>query len=99
MKRVDSTIFKVLMLVVAFALGTTSCEKEPYSEVPGAETIECKAGENPTLTFNAGDKWQLSSNATWCKFITSAGSMQEMAGAAGIHTITLEISDENNGNN
>ncbi len=99
MKRVDSRIFKALMLVIAFALGATSCEKEIHSEVPGAITIECKAGENPTLTFNAGDKWQLSSNATWCKFITSAGSMQEMAGGAGMHTITLEISDENNGNN
>lgn len=99
MKRVDSRILKALMLVVAIVLGATSCEKEPYAEVPGATTIECKAGENPTLTFNAGDKWQLSSDATWCKFITSAGAMQEMAGNAGAHTITLEITDENNGNN
>ena len=99
MKRVDSRIFKALMLVVALALGATSCEKEPYAEVPGSTTIECKAGDNPTLSFTAGDKWQLSSNATWCKFITSAGAMQNMAGEAGSHTITFEITDDNNGNN
>ena len=33
MKRVDSRIFKALMLVVAIVLGATSCEKEPYAEV------------------------------------------------------------------
>ena len=98
MKRVDLTIFKALMLVVAFALGATSCEKEKIAEIPGAQTIECKAGDNPTIAFTAGDSWQLSSNATWCQFVTSAGTLPEMAGGAGAHTITLNITDDNNGN-
>ena len=98
MKRVDFNIFKSLLLVVAFAIGTTSCQKEIVAEIPGATEIECKAGDNPTITFTAGDSWQLSSNATWCLFVTSAGNLQEMAGGAGTHTITLEITDDNNSN-
>ena len=97
MKRVDLTIFKALMLVVAFALGATSCEKEtPIAKLPDAVVVECNAGEKPTLSFTADEGWQLSSDQLWCKFITSAGELQEMAGGAGQHTVTLKITDDNN---
>ena len=98
MKEVIFKNFKAWMLIIAVALGVTSCEKEPISEVPGAISIECKAGDNPTISFTAMNNWQLSSNATWCQFVTSAGNMQEMAGGVGTHTITLNITDDNNGN-
>ena len=98
MKRVNFRVFKTFALIVAIALGAVACSKDSVAEIPGATTIECKGGDNPTLSFNAGDSWQLSSNAKWCTFVTSAGNMQEMAGNAGLHTVTLNISDEGNGN-
>lgn len=98
MKRVNFRVFKTFALIIAIALGAVACSKDTVAEIPGATTIECKGGDNPTLSFNAGDSWQLSSNAKWCTFVTSAGNMQEMAGNAGLHTVTLNISDEGNGN-
>lgn len=86
-----------MVAVSTLILTTTSCEKEPGT-IPNAKEIECKAGDRPTIAFTAGGDWQLSSDATWCKFITSAGELQEMAGPAGSHIITLKITDDGNGN-
>lgn len=98
MKRVFNRQLFAAILVGVVALFAQSCEKASTPVLPGATEIECKAGDNPTLTFTAADNWQLSSNATWCKFVTHAGHLQETAGGAGIHTVTLEITDDNNGN-
>ena len=90
--------FKTLCAVVVAlaAIISTSCEK-PTEEVilPETQTIVCKAGDTPKLSFNATADWQLSSNATWCKFITAAGTMLNTAGGAGSHTITLKITNDN----
>lgn len=98
MRRVFNRQILATLLIGVVALFAQSCQKEITATVPGAQEIECKAGDNPTVSFTAGDSWQLSSNATWCQFVTSAGNMPEMAGSAGTHTITLNITDENNGN-
>lgn len=90
-------MFGMMAALSALMLTTTSCEKEP-TPIPSAKEIECKAGDRPTFSFTAGGDWQLSSDAVWCKFITSGGELQEMAGPAGSHTITLKITDDGNGN-
>ncbi len=95
MKRV--TIMSILAIMLIAVLGI-SCSKDKVGLIPNATVIECKAGERPTISFSAGGDWQLSSDAVWCKFITSGGELQEMAGAAGQHTITLKITDDNNNN-
>lgn len=91
-------IFRMLGLVLAASalmLTTTSCEKDnSISEIPGCKDIICEAGDRPTFSFTVGDSWQLSSDAVWCKFVTPGGELQEMAGVAGSHTITLKITDD-----
>lgn len=87
----------LVLVVSSLMLTTTSCEKEP-GPIPNAIEKECKAGDRPTITFTTGGDWRLSSDAVWCKFITSGGELQEMSGPAGTHTVTLKITDENNGN-
>jgi hypothetical protein len=85
------------MMVAASTLiiTSTSCEKNtPAGEIPGCKDIICNAGDQPTFSFSAGADWSLSSDQIWCKFITSSGNLQEMAGHAGSHTITLKISNE-----
>ena len=94
MKRVFNIWNWAMMLIVA--LGITSCENEATPPtLPGSHEIICNAGERPQFTFTAGGDWQLSSDATWCKFITYAGVQQDMSGGIGTHTITLQITDEN----
>lgn len=88
---------KIIAMALIAIVGI-SCEKEATNTIPNATTIECKTGDRPTFTFSAGASWQLSSDQIWCKFITSGGELQEMAGGAGQHTITLKITDDNNGN-
>lgn len=77
------------------AIMNFSCSTENTPQIlPEMKTITCNAGDRPTFTITAGDNWQLSSDATWCKFITSSGEQQDMSGYAGSHTITLKITDE-----
>jgi hypothetical protein len=87
MKRVNFRVFKTFALIIAIALGAVACSKDSVAEIPGATTIECKGGDNPTLSFNAGDSWQLSSNAKWW-YETKSKHRQ---------SIYLSIKDNNNG--
>ena len=94
MKRVFNIWKWALML--SMAVTVASCGKDnTVHQLPDCKEIICNAGDHPTLTFTSGGDWQLSSDQVWCKFITSAGDLQEMAGPAGIHTVSLNITDEN----
>lgn len=88
--------FTLLVAVLAIA-GVTSCQKEeaPIGKIPNAVEIICKSGDRPSFSFAVEGNWQLSSDQVWCKFMTSAGEMLDMAGKAGHHTISLKITDEN----
>ena len=97
MKRVLFSMLGLVLVASSLMLTTTSCEKEA-GPIPNAIEKECRAGDRPTITFTTGGDWQLSSDALWCKFITSAGELQNMSGPAGTHTVTLKITDEDNGN-
>lgn len=68
-----------------------SCEKE--GGLPATQTITCKAGDKPSITFHAESAWRVSSDAIWCKFITPAGEMFDTSGEAGTPTLTLKITD------
>lgn len=85
-----STLFTATLLLFTLA----SCGKEETHILPNAKEIICNAGDHPTITFTVTGNWQLSSDAIWCKFITSAGELQDMSGHAGTHTITMHITDE-----
>ena len=99
MKRAFNRLFTATLLIAVVALFGQACEKESTPVVPGAQNIECIAGDRPSISFTAGDSWHLSSDAVWCQFASPTGDyVQEMTGNAGTHTVTLKISDENNGN-
>lgn len=85
----------MMVALSALMLTATSCEKSsPIPEIQGCQEIICEAGDRPTISFTAGADWSLSSDQLWCQFITSAGELQEMAGNAGTHTVTLKITNE-----
>lgn len=94
MKKINYLLrFFCALTLLSFTLA--ACEKESVevTPFPGVKTIECFAGDRPTFSFTTNSDWQLSSNALWCTFITSAGEVQDMSGYAGTHTITLRISN------
>lgn len=74
----------------------TACESDPRAKArfPEAQTIECIAGEKPSITLTMEYDWHLSSDAMWCKIYNLTEQVQDMSGVAGKHTITLSISDE-----
>lgn len=87
----------VAMLAISAALFTTSCveKEEVVPQLPNMKVIECAAGDhNHTFSFTANSNWRLSSDQIWCKFKTSGGDLQDMAGGVGTHTITLIIGNE-----
>lgn len=97
--KLKANLLTITALFVAIVMAATSCQKDEIGKIPSAKEIECKAGDRPTISFTAGGDWTLSSDAVWCKFITSAGEQPEMSGPAGGYNITLKITDEGNGTN
>ena len=95
MRNIFNLRFFAALLCGVVALFAQSCDNPTNNTVEGYAEIECKAGDKPSFTFTAGGDWQLSSDKTWCKFYTPTGSQQEMSGAAGTHTITLDVTDDN----
>ena len=95
MRHIFKIKFWAVMLIVAMAAVSCNDNNEATPQpIPTLDNIECKAGEKPQFEFTASHDWQLSSNATWCKFITAAGTVLDTSGKAGKHTITLNITDE-----
>jgi hypothetical protein len=88
--------FIQLIAIVFVAIVGVSCQDDIVTTTT-TTPIEVKAGDKPTITFTAQGDWHLSSNQLWCTFITPAGELLEMSGSTGQHTITLKISDLNNG--
>ena len=84
----------VMLTVVMVAVSCDNGNEVTPQPLPTLDNIECKAGDKPNFEFSASHDWQLSSDATWCKFITAAGPVLDTSGKAGNHTITLNITDE-----
>lgn len=85
-----------LILLVTAAIFVACEERDPAAkaEFPRPQTIECKAGDKPSITLDMEYDWHLSSDALWCKIYNLAEQVQDIAGTAGRHTLTLAISDE-----
>lgn len=92
------TTIKSIIAIAFIAIMGISCQKDEVGPIPGATNLEVKAGDKPSISFSVTGDWSLSSDQVWCKFVTSGGELQEMAGGPGQHTVTLRITDENNGN-
>ena len=90
--------FKSIIAIAIIAILGFSCQKEVIEPIPNVIEKEVKAGDKPTISFTVTGDWSISSDQVWCQFATSGGYLQEMAGGTGGHTITLNITDENNGN-
>lgn len=90
--------FRALLMLLGLSItlvATTSCEKEAeIPELPNLKEIICEAGDRPSFTFTVNANWQLTSDAIWCKFITSGGELLDIAGSAGTHTVTLRITND-----
>lgn len=86
----------ISLCALCATLVTMSCEKEinKVGEIPNLIELQCNAGDRTSFTFTVNDNWQLSSDATWCLFMTSASDMQDMSGNAGTHTINLKITGD-----
>lgn len=88
-----------MLLIAISAAMFLSCDKEKTEDgnatMPQTQSIKCSAGERPTLSFTVNGSWQLSSDATWCKFISQSGDVLDISGNAGSHTITLRITHDN----
>lgn len=84
-----------VMLLASMTLGAISCgESESVEALPDMKVIQCSAGDREELVFTAHNNWRLSSDAVWCKFLTSGGKLQDISGREGTHKITLVISNE-----
>ena len=81
------------MMLLAISALMVACEGHSGAEQKPA-TIECIAGDNPTISISAESEWHLSSDAVWCKILNLTERVQDLAGKAGNHTITLAITDE-----
>lgn len=86
----------ITLLLLCVALIVASCESDPAAKAqfPKQQTIECEAGDKPSITLSMEYDWHLSSDALWCKIYNLTDQVQDIAGAAGSHTFTLAISDE-----
>lgn len=86
----------IITLLLAVATLFVSCDSDPLAKAkfPKPQTIECEAGDKPSITLTMEHDWRLSSDALWCKIYNLAEQVQDIAGSAGTHTFTLAITDE-----
>jgi hypothetical protein len=61
---------------------------------PEKQTINTEANKTHELTFDAATNWQLTTSATWCRFVVDGGEEFSLSGGAGKQTITLKVTDE-----
>lgn len=84
-------------LLMTFSLAACSDDDDDTVTpiFPEKQNIICNAGDTREFTFTANTNWSLASSAIWCKF--KADDMEEftLSGAAGSHTVTLMVTDDN----
>lgn len=87
---------QVITLLLAVATLFIACESDPIAKAkfPEPQTIECEAGDKPSITLTMEYDWHLSSDALWCKIYNLTEQVQDIAGSAGKHTFTLAITNE-----
>ncbi len=84
------------VLTMAFSMSACSDDDndEAAAAFPAKQTVSCKEGETKELTFDVSANWQLTSSATWCRFVADGVEDYSLSGSAGKQTVTLKITNE-----
>lgn len=84
-------------LLMTFSLAACSDDDDDAVTpiFPEKQNIICNAGDTREFTFTANTNWSLASSAIWCKFKTDDMAEFTLSGAAGTHTVTLMVTDDN----
>lgn len=84
-------------LLMTFSLAACSDDDDDtvIPVFPEKQNIICNAGDTREFTFTANTNWSLASSAIWCKFKTDDMEEFTLSGAAGTHTVTLMVTDDN----
>lgn len=100
MKSVKASWFLVNLLIV-IGLCMSACSKDDDGDVipvfPEQQKISCQANDEKELSFEANMNWKLTSSVTWCKFMANGVEEYSLSGNAGKQTVTIKVTDENQG--
>lgn len=89
-----SLIVSAMMCMITFAGCSDDDEEGMKIEFPELQEETHAAGEKITISFNAATDWQLTSKASWCKFVNGDFKETTTQGKAGKQTVEAEILDE-----
>ena len=82
-------------LFMALCISACSDDDDTTKAVfPEKQTVNCVYGDTKELNFEASANWQLTSSATWCRFVNDGYEDYSLSGTAGKQTVTLKITDE-----
>lgn len=82
-------------LFMALCISACSDDDDAAKVVfPEKQTVNCVYGDTKELNFEANANWQLTSSATWCRFMNDGHEDYSLSGTAGKQTVTLKITDE-----
>lgn len=107
MNKLISKYWLALMALVSVCM-FSACSSDDDDAVtpvfPEIQTIAGAAGDVKEFTFEANESWSLSSTKMWCKIAKTDAEDAAKAGfvlngAAGKHTIKIELTDEEASNN
>lgn len=82
-------------LFMALCISACSDDDDAAKVVfPEKQTVNCVYGDTKELNFEVNANWQLTSSATWCRFMNDGHEDYSLSGTAGKQTVTLKITDE-----
>ena len=82
-------------LFMALCISACSDDDDTTKAVfPEKQTVNCVYGDTKELNFEVSANWQLTSSATWCRFVNDGYEDYSLSGTAGKQTVTLKITDE-----
>lgn len=86
------------LAILVMAFGMSACSDDDNDDAgsafPEKQTLNCKDGDTAEFTFQVNTNWQLTSSATWCRFVTDEVEDYSLSGIAGKQTVKLKITDE-----
>lgn len=86
--------FTALIMVLSISACSDDDDDAAKTVFPEKQTVNCVSGDTKELSFNASADWQLSSSATWCRFVKDGNEDYSLSGTAGTQTVTLKITTE-----
>lgn len=89
-----SLVVSAILCMMSFAACSDDDEEGVAITFPELQEEVHAAGETLNISFNAAADWQLTSKASWCKFVNGDFKETIVRGKAGEQTVKAEISDE-----